>query len=75
MNININIYMQIHVRIFKIYIVCAYIYTYIINIQSTHIYIMYEIQHANKLHCIQRSHRKIKAVFAESQICHQEKCL
>ncbi len=35
MNINI------HVNIFKIYTVCVCIYIYIINIHSTHRYIMY----------------------------------
>ncbi len=33
---NINIYMQIHVNIFKIYAVCVCLYIYIINIHSTY---------------------------------------
>ncbi len=35
--ININIYMEIHGNIFKIYTVCVCLYIYIINIHSIHV--------------------------------------
>ncbi len=38
---NINICMLIHVNIFKIYTVRVCLYIYIINIHSTHTYILY----------------------------------